>query len=269
MARWTRVNDLFHAARARPLSDRDAFLALECGDDGELRAEVESLLAAHDVNPPSVAPSAVSVGSRVGDYEVTGFLAAGAMGEVYRARDTKLGRDVALKILPAPFVSDPDRRARFEREARLLAALNHPNVATIYGLEQSEVVVSGLSRTVHALALELVEGETLAERLTNVGRVPPRNGGGTRGGPAVPLRVDEALRIAKQIAEALEAAHEQGIIHRDLKPANIKIPRNNQDAREHEERSGHRLPPLIAKARARNPNQIPIPASPTAGENVS
>ena len=171
MARWTRVNDLFHAALARPLSDRDAFLALECGDDGELRAEVESLLAAHDVNPASVATSAVSVGSRVGDYEVTGFLAAGAMGEVYRARDTKLGRDVALKILPAAFMGDSHRRARFEREARALAALNHPNIATIYGFEEQTDVVSGLSRTVRALVLELVEGETLADRIAR-GRVP-------------------------------------------------------------------------------------------------
>jgi serine/threonine-protein kinase len=121
------------------------------------------------------------------------------MGEVYRARDLKLGRDVALKVLPAPFASDPERLARFRREAQLLAALNHPNIAGIYGLEDS-------TSTTVALVLELVEGETLAERMER-GRIP----------------VDDALRIARQIGDALDAAHERGIIHRDLKPANVKI----------------------------------------------
>ena len=120
------------------------------------------------------------------------------MGEVYRARDTKLGRDVALKILPEVFASDADRLARFTREAQTLAALNHPNIAHIHGLEESGGV--------RALVMELVDGEDLAQRLA-------------RG----PIPVDEALPIARQIAEALEAAHEQGIIHRDLKPANIKV----------------------------------------------
>lgn len=121
MNRWVRVNDLFHAARARSSSERAAFLAGECGADTELRAEIESLLAAHDANGASTATSLIRAGTRVGDYEVTAFLAAGAMGEVYRARDTKLGREVALKILPSVFRIDPDRHARFEREARLLA----------------------------------------------------------------------------------------------------------------------------------------------------
>src|SRR5215468_10667969 len=120
------------------------------------------------------------------------------MGEVYRAHDTKLNRDVAIKILPPAFANDPDRLARFKREAQVLASLNHPNVAAIYGFEDSGAV--------HALVLELVEGPTLADRIA-------------RG----PLPIDEALKIAKQIAEALETAHEQGIIHRDLKPANIKV----------------------------------------------
>src|SRR6476469_1961779 len=120
------------------------------------------------------------------------------MGEVYRARDTKLNRDVALKILPEAFTLDGDRIARFRREAQVLASLNHPNIAAIYGFEDS-------GRT-HALVLELVEGPTLADRIAQ---------------GAIPL--DEALPIARQIAEALEAAHEQGIIHRDLKPANIKL----------------------------------------------
>ena len=202
MNRWERVNDLFHGARSRPLSDRDAFLANECGADAAMRAEVESLLAADDANSSRVSGSGIHPGSRFGDYELIAFLAAGAMGEVYRARDTKLGREVALKLLPTVFVADRDRRARFDREARLLASLNHPNIATIYGL----VECTDLGQPFSALALELVEGGTLAERIHR-GHVP----------------VDEALRIAKQVAEALEAAHEQGIIHRDVKPANITL----------------------------------------------
>jgi len=140
----------------------------------------------------------LSAGSRLGAYEILSAIGAGGMGEVYRARDTKLGRDVALKILPDAFAADPDRLARFQREAQLLAALNHPNIAAIYGLEESD--------TTRALVLELVDGPTLADRIAQ--------------GP-VPL--DEALPAARQIAEALEAAHEQGIVHRDLKPANVKV----------------------------------------------
>src|SRR6476620_11635535 len=136
--------------------------------------------------------------TRVGAYEILSALGAGGMGEVYRARDTKLGRDVALKVIPDTFALDPDRVSRFEREAQVLASLNHPHIAAIYGFEDSGQT--------HALVLELVEGETLAERIA-------------RG----PMPIDEALPVARQIAEALEAAHEQGIIHRDLKPANIKI----------------------------------------------
>jgi hypothetical protein len=123
------------------------------------------------------------------------------MGQVYRARDTKLGRDVAIKVLPDAFTADSDRRARFEREARLLAALNHPNIGAIYGFEDRDGV--------HALVLELIEGQTLAERL-RPGALP----------------VKEALAVARQIAEALQAAHEKGIVHRDLKPANVAISRN-------------------------------------------
>ena len=141
---------------------------------------------------------ALSAGRRLGSYEITSALGAGGMGEVYRARDTKLNRAVALKILPEAFTRDPDRLARFTREAQVLASLNHPHIGAIYGFEDS-------SET-HALVLELVEGDTLADRIA-------------RG--AIPL--DEALPIARQIGEALAAAHEQGIIHRDLKPANVKI----------------------------------------------
>ncbi|HET9386059.1 MAG TPA: protein kinase [Gemmatimonadales bacterium] len=140
----------------------------------------------------------LATGARLGPYEVTGTLGAGGMGEVYRATDTSLGRSVALKVLPEAVAHDADRLARFEREARTLAALNHPNIAAVYGLEKS----SG----VHALVMELVDGPTLADRVVH---------------GAIPL--DEALAIAKQIAEALEAAHEQGIVHRDLKPANVKV----------------------------------------------
>lgn len=137
-------------------------------------------------------------GSRLGPYEIVSAIGAGGMGEVYRATDTSLGRQVAIKVLPETFATDPDRLARFEREAKTLASLNHPNIAQIYGLERSG--------TTPALVLELVEGETLGDRIA-------------RG----PIPIDEALPMAKQIAEALEAAHEQGIIHRDLKPANIKV----------------------------------------------
>ncbi|MFI5178072.1 MAG: protein kinase, partial [Vicinamibacterales bacterium] len=139
--------------------------------------------------------------TRFGLYEILGPLGAGGMGEVYRARDTKLGRDVALKVLPDAFARDPDRLARFQREAQVLASLNHPNIAQIYGLEDSS------SR--HALVMELVDGPTLGELIQ-------ANGPG-------PLALDQSLAIARQIADALEAAHEQGIVHRDLKPANIKI----------------------------------------------
>jgi serine/threonine-protein kinase len=140
----------------------------------------------------------VQAGTRLGHYEITAPIGAGGMGEVYRAKDGQLGRDVALKVLPQSFASDPDRLARFRREAHLLASLNHPHIATVHGLEDSD--------TAYALVMELVEGPTLAERI---------------GQGAIPL--EEALPIAGQIAEALEYAHERGIVHRDLKPANVKL----------------------------------------------
>ena len=217
--RWLRVKALFQAAVERPAEERDAFLAASTGDDAALRREVESLLAS-DASDASFldrlpvatgsvladplaapAPSFLAAGLRVGPYEIVAPLGAGAMGEVYRASDTKLNRIVALKVLPERFALDPDRSARFTREAQLLATLNHPNIAAIYGLEEQAAV--------QALVLELVDGPTLADRVAL--------------GP-IPLK--EALAIALQIAEAVEAAHEKGIIHRDLKPANIKISRD-------------------------------------------
>ena len=140
----------------------------------------------------------LSAGTRLGPHEILSALGAGGMGEVYRARDTKLDRAVAIKILPEAFAADTERIARFQREAKTLASLNHPNIAHLHGLEESNGV--------RALVMELVEGEDLAQRIAR-GAIP----------------VDEALPIAKQMADALEAAHEQGIIHRDLKPANIKV----------------------------------------------
>src|SRR4029450_6195840 len=154
--RWVRANDIFHRAIAVPEPERRAFIAEECRSDADLRAEVMSLVEAHRASTIRTGPI-IADGTRIGVYEITGFIAAGGMGEVYRARDRKLGRDVALKILPSGFVADPDRRARFEREARLLASMNHPHIATIYGF----VDAAG----VHALALELVEGDTLADRI--------------------------------------------------------------------------------------------------------
>ena len=141
---------------------------------------------------------ALTAGSRLGPYEIADLIGEGGMGQVYRATDTNLKRTVAIKVLPEAMASDGERLARFQREAEVLARLNHPRIAQIYGLEKSDAAI--------ALVMELVEGPTLQERIAQG-----------------PIAVDEALPIAKQIAEALEAAHEQGIIHRDLKPANIKL----------------------------------------------
>jgi eukaryotic-like serine/threonine-protein kinase len=208
-----RIEQICHEALERDGSARRAFLDESCAGDSALRRDVESLLAhaggadgflqraALDVAAQHVGAAphhALAAGQSVGAFTIVGPLGVGGMGEVYRARDPKLGRDVAIKVLPAMFTVDADRLARFEREARTLAALNHSHIGAIYGLEEAEGVL--------ALVLELVEGPTLAERIAD-GVVP----------------VSESLAIARQIAEALEAAHEKGIVHRDLKPANIKI----------------------------------------------
>ena len=188
------------------------FLDRACADDAELRGEVEALLACETaagefIETPALAiaaellsraPGADLVGRQLGPYAVAARLGSGAMGDVYRARDTRLHRDVALKVMSQDVVHDRDHVARFDREAQILASLNHPNIAAIYGVEHADGV--------QALVLELVDGPTLADRLAHG-----------------PIPIDDALPIARQIAEALEAAHEHGIIHRDLKPANIKV----------------------------------------------
>jgi serine/threonine-protein kinase len=169
----------------------------------------------------------INPGAKLGPYEVLSLLGAGGMGEVYRALDTKLNREIALKVLPAAMASDAERVARFQREAQVLASLNHSNIAAIYGLEESD--------SVRALVMELVEGPTLADRIRvpqsspsspaafqesqrrKAGEEPQRQRAGTA------LQIDESLNIAKQIAEGLEYAHERSVIHRDLKPANVKV----------------------------------------------
>lgn len=202
--RWQVVESLFHAALERELDARPAFLKVACGGDSDLQRQVELLVAHQEaavsfLETPPMEDTATPVdagsllGRQVGPYRILYSIGAGGMGEVYRAHDSKLDRDIAIKTLPAEFAQDPQRLARLRREARTLASLNHPNIAAIYGLEESG--------DADCLVLELVEGETL------------------RG----PLPIEQALEYAREIADALEAAHEKGIIHRDLKPANVKV----------------------------------------------
>jgi len=210
--RWEKIEELYHSALERNADDRAAYLSEACGGDEALQREVQSLLLQEQRGDSFLEEPAIQglakgmsadanqslIGRKVGSYQVIALLGAGGMGEVYEARDIKLGRNVAIKVLPKDFTHDADRLARFQREAKMLASLNHPNIATIHGLEESGGV--------QYLVMELVPGETLADRV-KAGTVP----------------VKEALKIAVQIAEALEAAHEKGIIHRDLKPANVKV----------------------------------------------
>jgi eukaryotic-like serine/threonine-protein kinase len=204
--RWRELTQIYGAVVSQAPERRAGAVAELCGADEELRREIESLLAGQHGTPlldrpvgahPSVL-QLLTVGSQFGTFRIDGLLGVGGMGEVYRARDTKLNRDVAIKILPAAFATDPERVARFKREAQVLASLNHPNIGAIYGFED---VGPGA-----ALVLELVEGPTLADRIAHG-----------------PLPMDEALPIARQIVDALECAHEAGVVHRDLKPANIKV----------------------------------------------
>jgi Tol biopolymer transport system component len=210
--RWQKIEQVYHAALEREESQRAAYLHQVCAGDDALRREVESLLTQEKREDAFLESPAVEVAAKMmardanrsfsvqqlGSYKIVSLLGAGGMGEVYQAHDTKLGREVAIKVLPAAFVHDAERLVRFQREARMLASLNHPNIATIYGLEQSAGV--------HYLVMELVLGQTLAERVSPGAR-----------------RIEGVLKIAAQIAEALEAAHEKGVIHRDLKPANVKV----------------------------------------------
>ena len=210
--RWELIQEIFHTAHARIPAERAALLDQACAGDSALRREVQNLL---DHAMPTrefggvaavtgAAEATSALGPRFGAYQIKELLGRGGMGEVYRAHDTKLGRDVAIKVLPRAFANDPERLARFEREARAVAALNDPHIAAIHGVEESEGV--------RGLVLELVPGETLADRLAHAA---------ASSRPGLPLK--EALDCALQIASALEAAHDKGITHRDLKPANIKI----------------------------------------------
>ena len=218
--RWRRLEEVCQAALERPAEERAAFIAQACGADEDLRREAASLidrdaraegflttpigeLAAEAItyspgSTPGPDESRDFIGRRIGTYEIRTRLGSGGMGEVYRAHDHTLGRDVAIKVLPAAFSTDRERLARFEREARLLASLSHPHIGAIYGLEAAG--------DVRALVLEFIDGETLETRL--------RHG---------PLPAAYALALAAQIAEALDHAHRQGVTHRDLKPANVML----------------------------------------------
>ncbi len=208
---WSRIEAIFHDALDTPERERAAFLDLACGGDPKTREHVELLIAQVAKSEASfeqefreaareafVTSEQNMQGRTIGHYEVRTLLGAGGMGEVYLARDTRLARDVAIKILPAEFALDRDRLARFKKEAQIIASLNHPNIAAIHELGELEGKPY--------LVLELVDGQTLAERLKR---------------SALPL--DEAMKIARQVSEGLEAAHARDIIHRDLKPANIKV----------------------------------------------
>jgi serine/threonine-protein kinase len=195
---------LCHEALARPASERTAFLAEACADDEEMRREVESLLASAESTPSflerPIGVDASLAGRQLGAYRLEARIGAGGMGEVYRAKDTRLGRDVAVKILPAARAGDAHRRARFEREARAVAALNHPNICTLHDV--------GHDQGIDFLVMELLEGESLATRLAKG-----------------PLPLDQAITLAIEIGDALDKAHGQGIVHRDLKPSNVILAR--------------------------------------------
>ena len=212
--RWRQIEEICWNVLDRPIDERDAIVDEACAGDPDLRCEVESLLAVQSAVPTFLETPAGEVaadllatdsnltGRRVGPYVIGEWIGSGGMGDVYRARDGDLARDVTLKILPGVFAESGDRSARLRAEAQVVASLNHPNIAAIYGFEKTGEV--------RALVLEFVEGVTLADRLAD-GPVP----------------IDEALPIARQIAEGLEAAHESGIVHRDIKPSNI-IVRNDR-----------------------------------------
>ena len=220
--RWERIARLHAEALSHSGAERASFLDDATGGDDELRREIGSLLAEEDrpgvLDDPMLASAAAVLdiettlarGTRLHHYEIEHLLGVGGMGEVYRARDTKLGRPVALKLLPADLEADVDRLARLQGEAQILASLNHSSIGAIYGFEEGVPLPpdggSAGAAEIHALVLELVEGPTLAERIAQR-----------------PIPIDDAVAIARQIASAVQAAHEHGIVHRDLKPANIKL----------------------------------------------
>src|SRR5437879_3254601 len=208
--RWERTKEILEQALCLAPEERQAYLESACGVDADLRMEVESLIASHEeagsqflgAAAPEVLrlapPRALTSGTKLGPYEIIELLGAGGMGEVYRARDTRLDRSVAIKILPAAFSADRDRLRRFEEEARSASALNHPNIITIHEL--------GQDGSTHYIAMELVEGKTLRALLAS-GLLPMR----------------KAIEIAAQVADGLTKAHEAGIAHRDLKPENLMV----------------------------------------------
>jgi Tol biopolymer transport system component/predicted Ser/Thr protein kinase len=196
--RWARLEQIYHKAADLPATERDAFLSVACADDPVLRRDVDALLQHAETAFLEPAEPVSLTGSRIGAYDVREVIGHGGMGVVYHAVDTRLGRDVAIKVLPPAWSADSARRTRFEREARILASLNHPNIANVFDLETS----SGI----FALVMELVDGETLRERIA-AGR----------------LRPSEVITLGEQMAAGLEAAHEAGIVHRDFKPENVKI----------------------------------------------
>ena len=201
--RWQEVKKVLAAALERAPGERHAYLDQACADT-DLRHEVESLIANHEqaqssfLSQPTLLPERLATGSRLGSYEILAYIGAGGMGDVYRARDTNLGRSVAIKVLPPAFVEEPGRLARFQREAKMLASLNHPNIVTLHSFEEVD--------DVHFLTMELVEGQPLS-------RLIPKGG----------LPVDQILDFVTAISEALAAAHDKGIVHRDLKPANVMV----------------------------------------------
>ena len=211
--RWENVRRLFHDALERPPGEERArFLDSACGDDPELRVEVESLLTSHDragsflessILGAEAGTAVLAAGTRLGPYEITDLIGVGGMGEIYRARDTRLARDVAIKVLPADLARNPDRLTRFEQEARAASALNHPHIVALYDV--------GRERGLAYIVTELLEGQTLAERMAQG-----------------PMPVKKALECSVQAARGLAAAHERGIVHRDIKPANLFLTNDGQ-----------------------------------------
>ena len=210
--RWRHITDVFHTALARDTAAREAFLEQACGADRDLRGEVDAMLAAHRdagrfgesaVRGLNRDPLRLAAGASLGPYRIDGLIGAGGMGEVYRAHDSRIGRDVAIKVLPTEYAADAERLRRFEQEARASGALNHPNVLTLYDV--------GTAADRPYLVMELLDGETLRDRIGRGALTPPR-----------------ACEVAADVARGLAAAHAKGIVHRDLKPENIMVTRDGR-----------------------------------------